>query len=188
MKAQKIFLFVLFTGFLVLASSQVMGQTHDDSTLEEGHEFKKLRIAINLAHAYIPKATAESEGVLIIPVYGLDLMFRFTPQWALGLKNDIEIAHYVLPETDESGEEHLRKNPLIISMPVYYTPKGHGLTLFSGPGIELEDHHNFWIWRFGIGYEIELPGHWDFAPEFVYDLKDGAFNSFTIALAIGKSF
>ena len=174
--------------FLVLASSSVMGQTHDDATHQEDHEFKRFRVAINLAHAYIPAAEDLASNYVIIPVYGLDFQFRITPHWALGLKNDIEIAQYVLPETDESGEVQLRKNPFILSMPVYYTPKGKGLTFFTGPGIELEDHHNFWVWRLGFGYEIELPGHWDFAPEFVYDLKNGAYNSFTIAIAVGKKF
>jgi hypothetical protein len=187
MKIQAIRFMKLLILVIALISSPVLGQSHDDAG-HEVHEFKRFRVAINLAHAYMPQATADIDGILIIPVYGFDFQFRITPKWALGLKNDIEIAQYILPETDESGEAHFRENPFILSMPVYYTPKGKGLTFFTGPGIELEDHHNFWVWRLGLGYEIELPGHWDFAPELVYDLKDGAYNSFTIALAVGKKF
>jgi len=40
----------------------------------------------------------------------------------------------------------------------------------------------------GVGYEFELPGHWDFAPELVYDLKDGHINALTIAIGVGKRF
>jgi hypothetical protein len=187
MKIQAIRFTKLLILVIALISSPVLGQSHDDAG-HEVHEFKRFRVAINLAHAYIPAAEDLGSNYVIIPVYGLDFQFRITQHWALGLKNDIEIAQYVLPETDESGEVQLRENPFILSMPVYYTPKGKGLTFFTGPGIELEDHHNFWVWRLGFGYEIELPGHWDFAPEFVYDLKNGAYNSFTIAIAVGKKF
>jgi len=40
----------------------------------------------------------------------------------------------------------------------------------------------------GIGYEFELGKHWDFSPEFVYDLKNGHINSLTIAFGVGKRF
>jgi len=44
------------------------------------------------------------------------------------------------------------------------------------------------IFRLGIAYEFELSGHWDFAPELVYDLKDGHINALIIAIGIGKRF
>ena len=174
--------------FLVLASSSVKGQSHDDTTHEEGHEFKRFRAAINLAHAYIPAAEDIGSNYVIIPVWGLDFLFRFNEKWGMALKNDIEIAQYTLPESDASGEVVLRENPLVISLPVYYGPWEGGLTFFAGPGIELEANHNYWIARFGIGYEFEFAGHWDLSPEIVYDLKNGTYNSFTIAIGIGKSF
>ncbi|MCK5691543.1 MAG: hypothetical protein KAI08_01810 [Bacteroidales bacterium] len=173
---------------LLLMTSITIGQTHE-AAHDEGHEFKRFRAAVNIAHAYMPKATADIDGgTLIIPVWGLDFQFWFNEKWGLALKNDIEIAQYVLTESDDSGEVQLRENPLIISLPLYYSPWEGGLTFFTGPGIELEEDHNFWVYRFGLGYEFELPGHWDFAPEFVYDLKNGNINSFTIAIGVGKRF
>ena len=137
----------------------------------------------------MPKAATDLDGgALIIPIWGLDFQFWFNKKLGLALKNDIEIAQYVLTESDDSGEAQLRENPLIISLPLYYSPWEGGLTFFTGPGIELEEDHNFWVYRFGLGYEFELPGHWDFAPEFVYDLKNGNINSFTIAIGVGKRF
>lgn len=187
MRKQKNILCTLLLLLFVLAAS-IQGQSHHDS-VHHDHDFKRFRAAVNLAHAYMPKATPDiDEGVLIIPVWGLDFQIWFNEHWGIGLKNDIEIAKYVLTENDESGDTQLRKNPLIMSLPVYFSPWEGGLTFFSGPGIELEEDHNFWVYRFGLGYEFELPGHWDVAPEFVYDLKDGSFNSFTIAIGIGKRF
>lgn len=181
---------VLALFFVTLAggTTSILGQSHDNDEHHD-HEFKRFRVAVNLAHAYMPKAaTGLDGGALIIPVWGLDFQFWFNEKWGLALKNDIEIAQYVLTENDDSGEIQLRENPLIISLPLYYSPWEGGLTFFTGPGIELEEDHNFWVYRFGLGYEFELPGHWDFAPEFVYDLKNGSINSFTIAIGVGKRF
>jgi len=182
---------IQFTKLLILVfaliSSPVLGQSHDDAGHQD-HEFKRFRVALNLGHAFIPAAEDFASNYVIIPVWGIDFQFRFNEKWFLGLKNDIEIAQYTLPESDESGGIHLRENPLIISLPLYYSPWEGGLSFYAGPGIELEEHHNFAILRFGVGYDFELPGHWDFAPEFVYDLKNGTYNSFTIAIGVGKSF
>jgi len=176
---------VILPGLTVLP---VLGQSHQDSG-HQGHEFKRIRIALNLAHAYMPKAAPVTDGdALIIPVWGLDLQFWFNELWGLGLKNDIEIAKYVLTDYDKTGDTRIRENPVIMSLPLYYSPWDGGLTFYTGPGIELEAEHIFWVYRFGIGYEFELPGHWDFAPEFVYDLKGGSINSFTLAIGIGKRF
>jgi len=172
---------------LALEASSVMGQAHDD-TGQHGHDFKKFRVALNLAQAFMPTASIEESTFVIIPVWGLDLQFWFNEHWGVALKNDIEIAKYTLPESGESGEVQLRENPIIMSLPVYYSPWEGGLTFFAGPGIELDDHGNFYVVRLGIGYEFHLPGHWDVAPEVVYDLKDGHINSFTIAIGFGKRF
>jgi len=172
---------------IVIVTSPLVGQSHDDHG-HDAHEFKHFRVALNLAHAYIPSASSEENTFIIIPVWGLDFQYWFNEHWGLGLKNDIEIAKYTLTGSDESSGNELRENPFIISLPVYYSPWDGGLTFYTGPGIELEDDHNFWVYRLGIGYEFHLPGHWDFAPEFVYDLKDGTHNSFTIAIGVGKRF
>jgi hypothetical protein len=170
---------LLFTTFITYGQSH--GVSHDDE-----HEFKKFRAAINLGHAYIPAAqTAESKFV-IIPVWGLDFQYWFSKKWGIALKNDIEIAKYTLDNEDDHDLK--RENPLIISLPVLFSPWDNGLTFLLGPGIELEGHQNFSVFRLGMEYEFELPGHWDFSPEIVYDLKDGHINSLTIAIGVGKRF
>jgi len=62
------------------------------------------------------------------------------------------------------------------------------VVFFAGAGIELEQHQNFSVLRFGVGYDLHLGHHWDVAPEIVYDLKDGHINSFTMAFGVGKTF
>ena len=178
------FFSILLVLIIVAITSNTYGQSHDVSHDSE-HEFKKFRMAVNLGHAYIPTASVADNKFLIIPVWGLDFQYWVNEKWGVALKNDIEIAKYTINKDDS---EQLRENPVIISLPVLYSPWDNGLTFMLGPGIELEGHKNFSIFRFGLGYEFEFGNHWDFAPEVVYDLKDGHINSLTIAIGVGKRF
>ena len=63
-----------------------------------------------------------------------------------------------------------------------------GFAVFFGPGIELENHENFFIWKVGFEYEIELGRSWDVTPELSYLNKDGQFGAIEIGVAFGKSF
>lgn len=180
------YLFVILV--ILFAFETTIGQTHEpehQSSDIHNHEFKKFRVAVNLAHAYIPTASIEDNNLAVIPVWGLDFQYWFNPNWGIALKNDIEIAKYTI---NSDGSDELRTNPIIISLPLFYSPWDNGLAFFTGPGIELEGHANFSIFRFGIAYELEFGNHWDFAPEVVYDLKDGHINSLTIAIGVGKRF
>ena len=172
---------------LLLMTSITYVQAHD-ALNEHGHEFKKFRAAINLGHAYIPAAKTVESKFVIIPVWGLDFQYWFNEKWGIALKNDIEIAKYTIDNSDDPSDDLVRNNPVIISLPVLFSPWDNGLTFLLGPGIELEGHQNFSVFRFGLGYEFEFGNHWDFAPEFVYDLKDGHINSLTIAIGVGKRF
>jgi len=102
----------------------------------------------------------------------------------LSLKNDIEIAKYTIDNSADPSDDIERINPVIISIPVLFSPWENGLTFLLGSGIELEGHQNFSVFRFGLGYEFEVGNHWDFA----YDLKDGHINALTIAIGVGKRF
>ena len=181
---RKLQLFVL--GFLLIGS-QLIAQAHDDMYSHD-HEFKNFRIAINLGHGYIPSAETIDNKVLVLPVWGLDFQYWFNPKWGIALKNDVEIANYFIENTDGTTEKLERENPVIVSLPLLFSPWDNHLTFLLGPGIEFDSGHNFSIFRLGVSYEFELPGHWDFAPEFVYDLKDGHINAFTIAIGVGKRF
>lgn len=178
----KTLLFIL-ASFLV--TSITFGQAHD-AKQENGHELERFRVAVNLGHAYIPAAVTVESNFVIIPVWGLDFQYWFSKKWGIALKNDVEIAKYIVADKDDP--EFIRENPVIISLPLLFSPWDNGLSFLLGPGIELEGHRNFSIFRLGLGYEFEFGNHWDFAPEIVYDLKDGHINSLTIAIGMGKRF
>ncbi len=182
-KSVSYFLFLFVSTFLLI-SFTVLGQSHD-ATVK--HEFKNFRIAANLGHTYIPSATfGNDRDFVAIPVLGLDFQYWFNPKWGLALKNDIEIANYVVDDKENGAV--IRNNPVIMALPVLFSPWDNQFTFILGPGIELESHENFFVFRAGVGSEFEVGNHWDFAPEIIYDLKDGHINSLTIAIGVGKKF
>lgn len=177
--------YLLLITFLVVAySSSLYGQSHES---DEHHEFKHFRVAAAIGHAYIPKAKSENSSVVIIPTFGFDLQYWFNHKWGIALKNDLEIATYRVEDKDNNNDL-VREYPFVIAFPVLFSPWDNHFTFILGPGIEFEEHENFSVFRIGVGSEFEFGNHWDFAPEIIYDLKNGHINSFTLAIGIGKRF
>ena len=136
----------LFILVLIFLTSQIYGQSQDEIVNHE-HEFRSFRIAVNLGHGYIPSATTADNKFLVLPVWGLDFQYWFNPKWGIALKNDVEIANYFIEVTGNSSENLERENPVIISLPLLFSPWDNHLTFLVGPGIELDSGHNFPIRR-----------------------------------------
>jgi len=151
-------------------------------------EFNHFRLAFTIGHGYIPQANSNNPNFLIIPTIGLEFQYWFNQKWGISLKNDLEIANYTVEIEDDAGNKVVRENPLIISMPILFSPWENGITFIAGPGVEIEESENFSVFRLGIAYEFEFGNKWDFEPEVIYDLKNGRINSFTIAFGVGKRF
>ena len=177
----------IFTIFLLLMVCQpLFSQSKNE---EETHEFKHFRISAAIGHSYIPKAKSESGNFVAIPTFGLDLQYWFSHTWGIALKNDIEIADYLVESNDGNNNEIIREYPVIVALPVLFSPwKDRGFNFIVGPGIEFEEHEDFFVLRVGFGSEFEVGNHWDFAPELIYDLKNGHINSLTLAIGVGKRF
>ncbi len=161
-------------------------QEHDNHKSID-HEFKHHRLAVIIGHGHVFGAEDVENGntIVTIPTWGFDYQYWINPMFGFGLKSDIEIMNYRI-ETQE-GNSLERSNPFIISTVFLYHP-AKGWNFMAGPGIEFEESHNLFVLRAGMGYEFELPGHWDFAPEFVFDLKDGHIGAFTWGIGVGKRF
>ena len=179
--------FSLLTTFtLMFWTSSINAQSHD-LTHDDGHDFKHFRGAFALGQAYIPSATQGDVKFVVAPTIGLDIQYWITNKWGIALKNDIEIANYQVQESDNASII-IRDTPVIIALPVLFSPWDNQFTFILGPGVELEGHENFFVFRAGVGSEFEVGNHWDFAPEIIYDLKDGHINSITFAIGVGKRF
>jgi hypothetical protein len=156
---------------------------------EEGHEEKEThhRVSIMIAHTHVPKGVSSvtGSGALVIPSWGLNYEYWFNRKWAIGLHNDMEISTYVIE--DENGGLLERTRPLIVTVVGIFNP-WKGLELITGFGREFEEHQNFWVYRFGIEYELGIGHHWDIAPALTFDVKENLYDSWTLGLVIGKRF
>ena len=177
--------YILFSLLLLISSTSIIAQDHEPQEESTHHEFKHFRAAFAIGQAYIPEADLENGKFAVLPTLGLELQYWFNKKWGLALKSDVEIAHYSI---EDDGVTINRENPLIIALPVLFSPWDNEFSFIFGPGIEIEEHENFSIIRVGVSYEFEIGNHWDFAPEFIYDLKNGHVNSLTIAIGVGKRF
>ena len=171
---------------LILSCSWGFARGHDNQASVD-HEFKHHRLAVIIGRGHVFGAEDIENGntIVTIPTWGIDYQYWINSKFGGGLKSDVEIMNYKI-ETQE-GNSLERNNPMIISTVFLYHPL-KGWNFLIGPGVEFEKSHNFFVLRGGMAYEFELPGHWDFAPELVFDLKDGHIGSFTWGIGVGKRF
>jgi hypothetical protein len=57
-----------------------------------------------------------------------------------------------------------------------------------GAGYEFEKSKNLWVCRFGLEYTVEFAKNWEFAPEFLYDVKKESHTAFTWGVSFGYRF
>lgn len=172
--------------FFLLFGHVAFSQDKVDHAKNEDHELKHHRISLIIGHGHVFGAeTVDGAKLVTIPTWGLDYSYWINHKFGVGVKSDIEIMNYTVK--DNEGNLLTRDNPIIVSLVfLYHTRKGWNF--LTGPGIEFEEDHNFFIYRIGAGYEFHIAKHWDFAPEVIFDVKDGSIGSFTWGIGVGKSF
>jgi hypothetical protein len=170
--------------FILILPILASGQESND---EESHEsFKHHRISLMISHTHIPKGvpSVENSGSVIVPSWGLTYNYRIN-KWAIGLHADMEIATYLIEDAD--GDQLERSQPIIVSLMGGYNI-WQGIELALGFGREFEENHNFWVYRFGVEYNIEIGHHWDIAPALMFDVKENLYDSWTLGVVVGKKF
>ena len=70
---------------------------------------------------------------------------------------------------------------------LHWQPTG-GWSIFAGPGLEHTDAGNEVLFRVGTGYGFALAENWSLGPEATYDVISGGKRTFTLALALSRSF
>lgn len=179
------FIFSLLLVLTISSRTQLFAQ-HEKET-ENSEEFEHHLVAIVIGHTHVPGAFQSSSGTgtVIVASWGLNYDYWINEKWAIGLHTDMEIATYIIE--DNTGSHIERERPIIVSIVGSYKP-WRRLMVGAGFGQEIEPHHNFWVYRFGVEYAVELPNRWDLAPALVVDLKENHYHSWTIGLGVGKRF
>lgn len=176
---------------LSLAITEVMAQEgdHEQDIPEQHnhHEFKHWRLGMGIGQSLLPSGTQSGTNVsvVVIPTISLDFLYWFKEKFGIGLINELEIISYVIESPDHNELE--REYPFqIVFVGMYKIKNGPGIYL--GPGIEIEKNKNFYIFKAGIDYEMELGNHWDVTPALYYFNKDGSIGGIGVAVVFGKRF
>lgn len=179
-------LILLPTFLLALALPLASLAQHEETArhISPAHTNGYFRMAVLIGHTFIPMGTEPDR--LAVPSWGLDLEYWFNHKWGIGLHNDLEIETFLVEQ--EGHEEILtREYPLVLTLDALYKPWKQ-LVFLVGPGWEIERNEDFFLVRAGVEYEFELGQGWDLSPAFFYDSRRNAYDTWTIALGVGKSF
>ncbi len=159
---------------------------HQDQEAEHNENTSHFRISIGLAHTYLPEETSDGTKNLILPSFALDIEYWFNHHWGIGLHNDLELLNFEVKDEQEQIFVE-REFPVLFTLDALWKPYKE-LVLFLGPGIELEQEKNYFVFRAGCEYEIPFSSNWDLSPVIFYDMRDGAYNTLTIGLGVGYIF
>lgn len=183
---------IILSIILLVFSQQLFSQHTEDkhhtkmTSSVETHQHKGyFRSSISLAHTYIPQQTVDGKEILVFPSFGIDFEYWFNHKVGLGLHNDIELLIFEVQDTE--GNYIKREYPLLSTFDVLWKPF-HNISFFGGPGIEFEKHQNYFIFRIGIEGEICVSSHLDIAPIVFYDVRNGAYDTFSVGIGIGYHF
>ena len=152
---------------------------------EEHHKKGFFRVSASLGHTYLPKDTRVGMDVAVLPSLGLDVEYWFNHKIGLGLHNDLELLNFQVREENDIIID--RDYPVLITLDLMYQPMKR-LTLYFGPGMELEKSEDFFVTRIGMEYEIDISKGWDVHPVLFYDVRKGAYDTVSLGIGFGKRF
>jgi hypothetical protein len=182
MKYTKIIFFVCF---LSIIPSFAQEKLDKEEETEEMEQEKRHSISVIFGYTHIPEAmkNGEIEEAVFLPTIGLDYLYEFRKKWFVGAAFDIEIGKY---EVEYEGDELTRELAAVIAGLIGYEVFP-GWALLAGPGIELENNKNIFVFRFSTEYTFELGNDWGIYPNFTYDFKK-EYSSYELGIGLKKKF
>ena len=180
-KLTLIFLSILMLSYIAMPSQ---AQQVHSSKIEEvvlRHE-----IDGSIGNTHVPEGgKRNTSATLILPNVGINYKYWFDNHFAIGLYNNIVVQTFVI--NSDSHQDLEREYPVIISaVGVFRVWKG--LTLFTGPGVELDKNGSLFVLRFGLDYAFSLRNDWSITPRFMFDNIGGDIEAYTFAISVGRRF
>ena len=106
-------------------------------------------------------------------VLGLEYYAMFHEQWGIGA-----VAEVLASDTARDYS---------VIVPVRFVPGGQW-RIFAGPGIELGEKDDHFLFRLGFGYEFEPREHLTLEPSLIADFIDGGAITYIGGVGIGFKF
>jgi hypothetical protein len=170
---------------LLWAVGPITAQQHESG--DEHASLKHHQLSLFTGYTWVPKGDpheGDSEGTVIAPTVGVDYSYWFSHKFGLGLYNDFELTSYVV----ETSADTLipREYAYVGALVGIYEPV-RGLGLYGGPGVELEEHHNFFVLKVGLEYAFAITDDWVTGFALGYDFKE-EYDSWAAGVSVGRKF
>ena len=178
MTARSIFAFVV----LAFVSIPLAAQEH-----EEREPLKRHQFALFTGYTWVPKGDpheGDPEGTVVVPTIGIDYNFWISHKVAVGLHNDFELSSYVVETSADTTIP--REYAYVGAVVVMYEPV-RGLALFAGPGMEIETHQNFFVFKVGLEYAFAVANGWATGFVGAYDFKE-EYHSWSLGVSVARRF
>ena len=149
---------------------------------------KRSRVALGIGHMHVSNGLNDSgqREWTILPMWVLDYDYSMNNRWTIGIHNDLVTETFKVEGHDGSPEIE-RSRPFSSLLGIGFKPGSHAV-YSMGFGWEFSHTGNFFMTRLGFEYAIEIPGEWELTPGLTYDRKWNAYDSFSIALGVGRKF
>lgn len=139
-----------------------------------------------IGNTHIPNASIEgSSTTLILPNIGLNYKYWFDDHFAIGWYNNIVVRTFVI--NSDTNQEVEKKYPFISTVVGVFRP-WKNLSVFAGPGLEIDNNGSLFVIRAGVDYGFALSNDWYLSPRFIFDLLGNDIKAYTVGLSIGKRF
>ena len=144
-------------------------------------------VSLVLGHASIPAAEyiSGSTEYLVAPSWGLDFSYDITKNWTITSANEIILQEFVV--NNKNVQNLTREYPFSSSIVFGYL-FDFGLAIGTGPGLEFEKNHNFFIWKIEMEYYLPLGEKWFFKPIISYETKNGQYASYSVGFGVEYVF
>jgi hypothetical protein len=176
-----------FAFILLLTNFTTFGQEHENAEQENFERRHSLGIMIGHEHVFNGRDSNGEKQTLILPFWGLDYNFQFSPKMVLGLHTDIILETFEVEKNLGSGNEEVveRTRPIAPAILFIYKATEHW-SFGLGVGGEFAKEENYLLSRLSIEYGSEIRNGWEVFGGLQYDFRWDAYDTWTIGLGIGK--
>lgn len=174
---------------LLFIGSTVFAQDEKPESKEPFKSSHQLGLTIGHEHAFSGRNEDNGKEVAILPFWGLDYNFVFSPKFSIGLHTDFIIESFKV-EKNHSGETEEtveRTRPIAPAVMGFYKPTEHW-NFGLGLGGEFAKEEDYFLSRAAVEYGVEIRNGWEVSGSLQYDFRWKAYDTWTIGLGISKSF
>jgi len=180
----KLFFPLVIVLLCIFSATQTVAQSMHSSKIEAPVLHHDIDIFVGSTH--IPEGGRRTSNVtLVLPNVGINYRYWIDDHFAIGWYNNILVQTFVI--NSDSHQNLEREYPFVTSIVGVLRP-WKNLSVFTGPGIEIDKNGSLFVYRFGLDYAINLSNDWHLTPRFHFDLLGGDIEVYTLGVSVGRRF